>query len=57
MVRIVFADGGTIHTFAGRAVTVLWLYWGVDEILRGVNPFRRALGSFAVLSTVVGLLA
>ena len=24
--------------------TGLWLYWAFDELIRGVNPWRRALG-------------
>lgn len=41
---------GTLH----HADVLRWLAsgalvaWGVDELLRGANPFRRSLGAFAV---------
>ena len=42
------------------AVTVLatgaLLVWALDEVVRGVNPFRRALGAVVAAVTVVGLL-
>ena len=34
-------------------VSLMW--WALDEIVRGVNPFRRALGAVVALLTVVGL--
>ncbi len=57
LIRFITAEGTTVHTGVGWAVTALWLYWGADEIVRGVNPWRRALGSVAVAVTVIGLLA
>jgi hypothetical protein len=29
--------------------------WAADELLRGVNPFRRILGGGVLLMTIVGL--
>jgi hypothetical protein len=40
---------GTVHTILGYAATVALVIWAGDELLRGVNPFRRMLG-FAVLA-------
>jgi len=44
---------------SGEAVsgirTGLWIYWAGDEILRGVNPWRRGLG-VVVLAWQVGTL-
>lgn len=37
-------DGSTLHRVAAVGTTGLWLYWGLDELVRGVNPWRRALG-------------
>lgn len=34
-------------------VSLMW--WAVDEILRGVNPFRRILGGVVAAATVAGL--
>lgn len=40
------ADDGTLLADATSwARVALWLYWGSDELLRGVNPWRRLLGS------------
>lgn len=36
-----------------RAALVVW---AVDEVLRGVNPFRRLLGAVVLLATVWSLL-
>jgi hypothetical protein len=40
---------GTAHTVLGYTATVALLVWAGDELLRGVNPFRRMLGA-AVLA-------
>ena len=34
-------------------VSIMW--WAIDEILRGVNPFRRLLGAAVATVTVAGL--
>ena len=47
--RQVVDDGSTVHDGLGWALHGLWLYWGGDELIRGVNPWRRVLGA-----TVVG---
>jgi len=31
------------------------LFWAADELVRGVNPFRRALGLVVGTLTVVGI--
>jgi hypothetical protein len=38
-----------LRVLAGAALVV----WAVDELIRGVNPFRRMLGSVVLLVTVV----
>jgi len=40
---------GTVHTILGYTATVALVVWAGDELLRGVNPFRRMLGA-AVLA-------
>ncbi len=47
---------------SGTASSVLtWVgtgalaFWAADELLRGVNPFRRILGAVVLVWTVVGL--
>jgi len=38
---------------AVAALTAGW--WGVDEVARGVNPFRRAAGAVVLAATLVSL--
>jgi len=44
---------------AGTAIEVIafvsLMWWAVDEILRGVNPFRRLLGATVAGLTIIGL--
>ncbi len=40
--------------FVGTRVALVW--WAGDELLRGVNPFRRLLGAGVLVSAAVGLL-
>jgi hypothetical protein len=40
---------GVVHTILGYTATVALVVWAGDELLRGVNPFRRMLGA-AVLA-------
>ena len=56
LIRVVFSPGGAFGTalmwIGGLALAV----WAVDEIARGVNPFRRILGGLVVLGLVVSRL-
>jgi hypothetical protein len=55
----VFIVAGVVRRWVpatGVVATVALLWWAVDEIVRGVNPFRRGLGAVVAVSTVVGLV-
>lgn len=41
-----------IDVIAGGAL----LWWGVDEMVRGVNPFRRMLGAVVVTGELILLM-
>ena len=43
--RLVLPDGSPLDDALGWAVRILWLIWGADELIRGVYPWRRALGT------------
>jgi hypothetical protein len=49
------------HGTAGTAVNVVagvaLLWWAADEVLRGVNPFRRLLGLVVGLVVLAGVIA
>jgi hypothetical protein len=36
--------------------TVALLFWAVDEIVRGVNPWRRILGAVVLVFVVAGVV-
>lgn len=48
--------GGGWATALRVAATLALGWWAVDEIVRGVNPWRRLLGTVVLASLVVSLL-
>jgi hypothetical protein len=52
--RFAHLDGKPGTAFSAVAVLSL-IWWSVDEILRGVNPFRRMLGGAVLIATAVSL--
>lgn len=46
---------GAARTAVAVIAFVSLMWWAVDEILRGVNPFRRILGAVVAAVTVAGL--
>jgi predicted neutral ceramidase superfamily lipid hydrolase len=56
VVRLLFHPSGTPGTVVGVVATVALIVWAGDEIVRGVNPWRRLLGSGVLAFTVIGLL-
>ena len=53
--RLVRADGGVDTTLRLVAAGGL-AWWAADELLRGVNPFRRLLGGTVLAVQVTGLV-
>jgi hypothetical protein len=56
--RVVPADS-TAHTTLGWIGLVALAWWSLDEVLRGVNPWRRLLGAggcAVVVSRLVAML-
>ena len=49
---LVSAHGSAHDVLRWLAVAAL-AWWGLDELLRGVNPFRRILGAAALTSLIV----
>jgi hypothetical protein len=50
--QAVVSPNGTAHDVLRWLAIVALGWWGVDELLRGVNPFRRILGA-AVLTSLI----
>jgi hypothetical protein len=46
--RLVEKDS-LLHDMVGWASVGLWVYWGLLELFRGVNPWRRLLGLGVIL--------
>ena len=52
-----FVDpAGTARTVVSVVAGAALLWWAADEIIRGVNPFRRFLGAVVAVVVVAGLL-
>lgn len=48
------SSAATLLEWAG-SVTLGW--WAVDELVRGVNPWRRALGVGGCIAVIVGVVS
>lgn len=58
--RSLVAPDSTVHAALAWAGSATLGWWAIDELVRGVNPWRRALGlagCVAVVAGVVGRLA
>lgn len=53
VVRGLTSPEGTAGTVVATAA-LLW--WAGDEVFRGVNPFRRALGAVVAVATLLALV-
>jgi hypothetical protein len=52
----VFHPAGVAATFVRVVGVVALIVWALDEMARGVNPFRRLLGGAVLVTTVVLLV-
>jgi hypothetical protein len=48
--------GSDLHTLLEWAGTVTLGWWAIDELVRGVNPWRRALGVGGCVVVLLGLV-
>jgi hypothetical protein len=55
-VRWMISATGTSATILEVLAGGALLWWGVDEIVRGVNPFRRMLGALVVTGELILLM-
>ena len=52
-----FLDAGTKPATAAKVVATFAIaWWGADELVRGVNPWRRFLGTTVLALQLVALL-
>ncbi len=57
VVRWALHPAGTAGTAVDVVATAALVVWAGDEIVRGVNPWRRLLGAGVLAGTVFGVLA
>ena len=55
-VRAAWRPVGGARTGLDALATVAALWWATDEIVRGVNPWRRCLGAAVLALTVAHLV-
>ncbi len=54
--RWLFSPEGTAGVVLDVVATGALVWWALDEVVRGVNPFRRMLGAGVLAFVVVGLV-
>ena len=54
--RLLFHPRGTVATTVTVVAVVALIVWAGDEIVRGVNPWRRILGGVVLGFTIAGAL-
>jgi len=55
VVRRILEPTGSLGTALDVIVTGSIAFWAFDELIRGVNPWRRILGAVVLAVVVVGL--
>jgi hypothetical protein len=55
-IRWAISPTGASATIIDLVATGALLWWAVDEIVRGVNPFRRLLGLLVVTGELILLM-
>jgi hypothetical protein len=53
LLRRIVEPSGWIGTALDIVVTGAIVWWAIDEIVRGVNPWRRILGAIVLVVAVV----
>ncbi len=55
--RQLVEGGSDIHALLEWAGTVTLGWWAIDELVRGVNPWRRALGLGGCVVVILGVVS
>lgn len=55
--RQLTVQGTTLDTLLEWAGSLTLGWWAVDEVVRGVNPWRRVLGLSGCIVVVVGVIS
>ena len=57
LARLLADESSDVYGIAGGTITALWLFWGADELIRGVNPARKLLGSLVITWQLIGFVS
>ena len=57
LIQRIVDDGSRIQAITGFVGPLLWIYWAGDEMIRGVNPWRRVLGVLMLLWQISRVVA
>jgi hypothetical protein len=57
IVKRLLDPAGTVNTAFVAVIMAALLWWAVDEVVRGVNPWRRMLGGGVLVWQLVSLLS
>ena len=55
VINLIFSPSGTVGTALTIIGTGALIIWAGDELIRGVNPFRRAAGAVVLIVIAVGI--
>ena len=55
-IRLVAHPAGTTASVLNAAAALTLIWWATDEVARGVNPFRRALGAAVLAATAASFI-
>jgi hypothetical protein len=56
LARQLVESGSELHVLLEWAGSITLGWWAVDELIRGVNPWRRTLGIGGCIAVVVGII-
>ena len=54
--RLLVEDGSDLHVVLEWAGTITLGWWAIDELVRGVYPWRRTLGVGGCIVVVAGVI-
>lgn len=57
VLRSLLDPTGAVDTVLTGVETVALLIWAIDELARGVNPWRRVLGAAVIMNQLARLVA
>ena len=57
VLRRLLSPAGTVDSTLRVVAAGSLFWWAIDEVLRGVNPWRRLLGAGVLAGQLVGLVS